>query len=73
MTPNNVFLLPKYPPIARTNPMCQVPRRGAREPAEHDVADSHHLPVGGLRGYRAQHLLWQGHRGQDGMFYILSF
>ena len=40
----------------------QVPWRGARQPAEHDVADSHHLPQRRLRGHRAQHLLRPGHR-----------
>ena len=41
----------------------QVSRRGAREPAEHDVVDRHHLPQCRLRRYRPQHLLRQRHRG----------
>ena len=39
----------------------QVPWRGARQPPQHHVADSHHLPQCGLRRHRPQHLLRARH------------
>ena len=39
----------------------QVPRRGAREPFEHNVVDRNHVPLRRLRRHRPKHILWPGH------------
>ena len=45
--------------------MCfglQLSRREAPKPAQLDVDDRHNFPLGRVRGYRPEHLLWQSNR-----------
>ena len=42
--------------------VLQLSRRQAQEPAQLDVADLDHVPVGRLRRHRAQHVLRSSHR-----------